>query len=316
MISVVIPCYNETDVLHLTYRSLLAAAEQWAGPFEIILVDDGSTDNTWSIIEELALQDSRVRGFRLSRNFGHQAALGAGLERVEGKVVVVLDADLQDPPELVEQMLGKWQEGYDVVFAQRRQREGETWFKRTTAMLFYRLLGRINSVNIPRDTGDFCLMDARVVRTLLDCKEHALFWRGLRSWTGFRQTHITFDRPARAAGTAKYTFWKSLRLALNGIVNFSELPLRLPLYLGGVLVGATGLAAVLAVVCMLIGSAPPVSWTALGLWFIGAVQLLCMGLMGEYLNRIYEETRGRPRWIVDRTMDRRQAATEPRRHVA
>ena len=302
MISLVIPCYNETEVLRLTYERLTEAACAWGDTMEMIFVDDGSTDDTWQIIEALGERDRRVRGVRLSRNFGHQAAMGAGLERIRGEAVVVLDADLQDPPSLVEEMLARWRDGYDVVYAQRRRRHGETWFKRFTASLFYRLLEGFNSLAIPRDTGDFCLLDAKVARTLAGFREHAIFWRGLRTWSGYRQTEVHFDRPQRAAGTTKYTYRKMFRLASHGLLCFSELPLRLPLYLGGAAMLLTAAACLVSLACFLASGAwqswivPP---AALGLFFLGSVQLVCLGLIGEYLNRIYDEVRNRPRWIVD-----------------
>jgi dolichol-phosphate mannosyltransferase len=309
MISVVIPCFNEGEVLRLTYCALTDAVHYWGEDVEILLVDDGSSDDTWAIIEDLAGRDSRVRGVRLSRNFGHQAAMGAGLERAGGEAVVVLDADLQDPPELVARMIALWKQGNDVVYARRNRRHGETWFKRATASLYYRLLGRLTQVRVPRDTGDFALMDARVVRTLLGFREHALFWRGLRSWAGFRQAEVTFDRPERAAGTTKYGLRKMLRLAGNGLVNFSDLPLQLPLYAGALALLLTLLAGVVSLTGGLFGLWPggDVGPTALALFFLGSVQLLCLGLVGEYLNRIYEEVRGRPRWVVAETVGAEEA---------
>ncbi len=302
MISLVIPCYNESEVLPLTYERLVEAARNWGDSVEMIFVDDGSSDDTWQIIQALARRDGRVRGLRLSRNFGHQAAMGAGLENVRGEVVVVLDADLQDPPSLIDEMLARWREGYDVVYAQRNRRHGETWFKRFTASLFYRLADRLNALSIPRDTGDFSLLDAKVARTLVGFREHSLFWRGLRSWSGYRQTAVHFDRPQRAAGATKYTFHKMFRLASHGLLCFSEFPLRLPLYAGAASLLLTGAASAWTLLCYVIGG----SWTAaampstsLGLFFLGSVQLICLGVMGEYLNRIYDEVRNRPRWIVD-----------------
>jgi dolichol-phosphate mannosyltransferase len=311
MISVVIPCYNETEVLRLTYRTLVDAAKSWGDSFELVLVDDGSRDDTWDIIESLAAADVRVRGVRLSRNFGHQAAMGAGLEHAQGDVVVVLDADLQDPPSLVGQMLDLWRQGYDVVVGQRNRRHGESLFKRVSASLFYRLLGWLTSNSIPRDTGDFCLMDRRVVQTLVAFREHHLFWRGLRAWSGFRHTAIEFDRPQRAAGETKYTLRKMLALASNGLLAFSDLPLRLPMYAGAISLALTVAAALLSLVAWLIGPSaaawgiPPAT---LALFFLGSVQLLSVGIVGEYLCRIYHEVRNRPRWIVSQRVNAGDAA--------
>lgn len=301
MISLVLPCYNESAVLELTYSTLVAASKNWGEPFEIILVDDGSADNTWELIEGLARRDLRVRGLQLSRNFGHQAAVGAGLEAATGDAVIVLDADLQDPPSLIAEMLHKWRQGYEVVYAQRRTRTGDARFKAVMTRIFYRLLERANNSAFPRDVGDFALLDARVVQTLRGFKEHAVFWRGLRWWSGFKQTAVLFDRPERALGETKYTLSKLVQLAVDGLLSFSPLPPRLPIYAGG----ATLL---LAVVCAVIfggaklaGSAS-IDWASLvlslSLLFVAGVQLCSLGVAGEYLNRIYSEVRNRPRWIV------------------
>jgi dolichol-phosphate mannosyltransferase len=227
---------------------------------------------------------------------------------------VILDADLQDPPSLVDEMLARWHEGYDVVYAQRNRRYGETWFKRVTASLFYRLLDKLNSCSIPRDTGDFSLIDAKVARTLVSCREHAMFWRGLRCWSGYRQTAVRFDRPQRAAGTTKYSLGKLMRLACDGLLCFSELPLRLPLYAGGAALLLTAAAGGWSLFCFLGGpalAAYSLSPVSLGMFFLGAVQLICLGVIGEYLNRIYDEVRNRPRWIVDLEIGAGIAAQSP-----
>lgn len=304
MISLLIPCYNESEVLRLTYDAVMESARSWGEAIELVLVDDGSSDDTWDIIQSLARRDPRVRGLRLSRNFGHQAAVGAGLEQAAGDAVIVLDADLQDPPELIPQMLAKWREGYDVVYAQRNRRQGESVFKRVAGNLFYRVLSRVNDVSIPRDTGDFALLDARVVRLLVQFKEHAVFWRGLRCWAGFRHAAVNFDRPGRAKGQTKYTLRKLCRLASDGILSFSSLPLRMGLYLGGAVLMGTMLALAGSLVYWL--SSPAAEWPiSAGVFctlFLGGTQLLCLGVIGEYLNRIYDEARDRPRWIVESTV--------------
>lgn len=310
MLSLVIPCYNEADVLRLTHESLVHAARQWNEPIEIILVDDGSQDATWEVIASLAERDPRVRGVRLSRNFGHQAALGAGLAAARGDAVVTLDADLQDPPELIAEMLAKWRGGYDVVYAQRVRRHGVPATKRIAGSVFYRLLDRINTVAIPRDTGDFALLDSRVVRHLLSFREHALFWRGLRCWSGFRQAAVTFERPGRARGVTKYSLRKLAGLASDGLLSFSPLPLRLALYAGLFLLMATPVAALGAAAWCLIRPGPtawPVPATMLALLVLGSLQLISLGIVGEYLNRVYDEVRDRPRWIVAETIDRQAA---------
>jgi len=305
MISLVIPCFHESDVLELTYREIVRVGSGWDEDFEIVFVDDGSKDDTWSIIESLARRDPRVRGARLSRNFGQYAALGAGLEQARGDAAVILDADLQDPPSVVTEMIAKWREGYHVVYGQRNQRAGESAFKRLTSDLFLRLMGKITTAPIPRHTGDFALLDAKVVRQLLALPEHRVFWRALRTWIGFRQTAVKFDRPARAAGETKYTVRKMARLAWDALLAFSDLPLRLALYAGVMAMGATLLAAMCRAACWLFVPAAAgwfASPVALAGFFLGSVQLICLGIAGEYLNRIYDEVRGRPRWIVSETV--------------
>jgi glycosyltransferase involved in cell wall biosynthesis len=309
MISLLIPCYNESEVLPLTYQTIAHEAESWGEPIEVVFVDDGSADNTWDIICSLARHDARVRGVRLLRNFGHQAAVGAALEHAGGDAVIVLDADLQDPPSLITDMLAKWREGFRIVYAQRNRRLGESLVKRIAGKAFYRLLSKLNNLSIPCDTGDFALMDASVVRLLVQFKEHSLFWRGLRCWTGFEQVAVRFDRPGRAKGNSKYTLRKLFQLACNGLLSFSAMPLRLGLYLGGLSLAA----ALLLTLAMGLGCwlRPDGEWfisgTALITLYVGSLQLLCLGVMGEYLNRIYDEARDRPRWLVRETVGRSQA---------
>lgn len=320
MISVLIPCFNECEVLPLTYQAVVEAARDWGEPIELILVDDGSRDGTWETICELARADPRVRGVRLSRNFGHQAALGAGLEHASGQAVVVLDADLQDPPSLVSQMLALWRQGYDVVYGQRNCRQGESWFKKLAGHLFYRVLDKFNEVSIPRDTGDFALLDAAIVRQLLQFREHGLFWRGLRCWAGFKHTAVHFDRPPRARGQTKYSLHKLLQLAFNGLLSFSPLPLRAILYAGGLAAAVTGLVSALCLAHWLVRGTPwLISPEALGLFWLGAVQLLSLGLVGEYLYRVYDEVRDRPRWIVQEAVNLQTGAAResyPKRRAA
>jgi len=305
MISLVIPCCNEEEVLRLTYRTLTEAAAAWFEPIEIVFVDDGSQDDTWAILEALAAKDARIRGVRLSRNFGHQAAIGAGLEQARGKAVVILDADLQDPPRLIEEMLARWQEGADIVYAQRTRRQAESLFKRAAGHVFYRVLDRCTETPIPRDAGDFCLLDARVVRTLRQFREQGLFWRGLRAWTGYRCAVVHFDRPGRVRGQSKYTLRKLLELGGNGLLSFSRWPLRLPLVVGTVVLLMS-----LSLTCLAAGHRLATSAEAPWLFpplllvvlFLGAVQLFSLGVIGEYLQRIYDEVRGRPRWLVEKTV--------------
>jgi dolichol-phosphate mannosyltransferase len=312
MLSLVIPCYNEIDVLDLTYQTLVEEAKNWHEPIEIIFVDDGSHDDTWSIIERLSQLDARVVGLRLSRNFGHQAAIGAGLQRAHGDAVIVLDADLQDPPVVVRAMLDQWRTGYQVVAAQRLRRQGESWFKKSVGYLFYRVLARVTDVPIPTDVGDFALLDRQVVDTLLSLREHNMFWRGLRCYTGFRHTCVFFERPGRALGETKYTLRKLIGLASNGLLSFSDFPLRLPLYLGLLTLAATlAIGVGGSIVSWLTAAKFSASLSSLALFFLGAVQLLSLGVIGEYLNRIYAEVRNRPRWIVAGQVGQEEAGAVP-----
>ena len=309
MLSLIVPCYNESEVLELTYQTLVAESRSWDMPFELVFVDDGSRDDTWLIITRLAARDSRVRGLRMSRNFGHQAAVGAGLAHATGSAVVVLDADLQDPPQLIATMLERWREGYEVVAARRNRRQGESPLKKLLGYLFYRLLARITDVDIPKDTGDFALLDRGVVDVLAACREHSMFWRGLRCYAGFRHTFVHFDRPGRARGQSKYTLRKLLHLASSGLLSYSAVPLRLGLYLGAATLVGSLLAGLGSLACALFTDiTPPVSGLGVSLFFLGATQLICVGICGEYLSRIYDEVRNRPRWIVAQEVGRTAAA--------
>ncbi len=313
MISVVIPCFNESEVLRQMFRTLTEAANSWGESYEVILVDDGSKDDTWSIIQEISALDVRVRGIRLSRNFGQQAALGAGFEHMRGDAVVILDADMQDPPSLVKEMIGRWREGYDIVYAQRRDRRQETWFKLATAKWFYRFLSSTAAVEIPKNVGEFALIDAKVVRLLLSMKERTLYWRGLRSWVGFRQIAVPFDRPGRAAGVTKYDVRALFRLASDAIFSFSGLPLRLPLYFGMIGCVGTGLGVAWSMITLLCQRGEwAISGSSLALFMLGSVQLLMLGVVGEYLNRIFDEVRARPRWIVSQQIGASETSQIPR----
>ena len=277
---------------------------QLQGEVELILIDDGSRDQSLTMIRKLHHHDSRVRYLSLARNFGHQIAVTAGLNFVQGQAIIVMDADLQDPPELILSMIDKWHEGYQVVYAQRISRHKETWFKRLTAYLFYRLLQRLAKVTIPVDTGDFCLMDKQVVDILNGMPERNRYIRGLRAWVGFKQTSVMFERSPRYAGKVKYTFSKSLSLAIDGIISFSTVPLRLATYLG--IISATVALIMIflvlywrifAPVSQLIGY----SLITIAIFFLGSVQLICIGILGEYIGRIYEEVKARPLYTLKET---------------
>jgi glycosyltransferase involved in cell wall biosynthesis len=299
--SIVIPIYNEEENITEMYRRIRDVIEQLDGEAELVLIDDGSRDRSLGMIRELRHQDSRVRYLSFARNFGHQIAVTAGLNFVRGKVVIVMDADLQDPPELMLDMIEKWRQGYHVVYAQRLVRKQESWLKRLTAYLFYRVLRRLADVDIPPDTGDFCLMDRQVVDILNAMPERNRYIRGLRAWVGFRQTAVHFERDPRFAGKEKYTFGKSWALAVNGIISLSKVPLRLATYLGMLSAGLALVMILLVLYWRLFDPySPLIGFTliTIALFFLGSVQLLCIGILGEYIGRIYEEVKGRPIYTV------------------
>ncbi len=300
--SFVIPLYNEEDTLPELYRQLTALFDTLDGESELILIDDGSCDRSLSMLRSLQAQDARVRYLSLGRNFGHQIALSAGLQFATGKAVIVMDADLQDPPEIVSQLIEQWHAGYEVVYGQRLSRTQESWLKRLTAYGFYRLLKRLSDVEIPADTGDFCLMDQAVVSLLNQMPERNRYIRGLRAWVGFRQTAVQFHRPGRYAGSVKYTFRKSLALAINSILGFSKVPLRLATYLGLFSAGFAGLMMVLTIYWRFFDTSSHrlqgYAFITMAVFFLGAVQLICIGILGEYIGRIYEEVKGRPLFTI------------------
>lgn len=299
--SFIVPVFNEEATLVELYRRLSAVMDSMDGTVELVLVDDGSHDRSLAIMRDLRERDRRVCYLSFARNFGHQVAVTAGLNFGRGQAIVVLDADLQDPPELIPELADKWRRGYDVVYAQRVQRHKEGWFKRLTAYMFYRLLRQLADVEMPTDTGDFCLMDRRVVDALNAMPERNRYIRGLRSWLGFRQIAIPFERDSRFAGEVKYTFRKSLALAIDGLVSFSKVPLRISTYVG---LFAAVIAIVMAVLVIYWRFFSPVSpltgfaTIAVAIFFLGAVQLFSIGILGEYIGRIYEEVKNRPVYIL------------------
>lgn len=299
--SIVVPIFNEAQILPVLLHRIDAVIDAIGDPCEIILVDDGSTDHSLEMIREYRRQDQRVRYLSFARNFGHQIAVSAGLNIIRGQAIVVIDGDLQDPPELIPKMIEKWKQGYQVVYAQRTKRRSEGWFKRLTAYAFYRVLERLASVEIPTDTGDFCLMDRRVVDVLNSMPERSRYIRGLRSWVGFRQVAVAFDRDPRFAGSPKYTFRKSFALAINSLVGFSIIPLRLATYTGLISAGLAILMALTVLYWRLFQSSSPVAGhtiIAMAYFFLGAAQLICIGILGEYIGRIYDEVRGRPLYTL------------------
>lgn len=299
--SFVIPIYNEEHSIQELYRRVIAVVNRLDGTGELILVDDGSRDKSLLLMRQLHQQDARVCYLSLARNFGHQIAVTAGLNFVRGDAIIILDADLQDPPELVPEMIKKWQEGYQVVYAQRMQRRQENWLKKLFAYLFYRILKRLADVDIPTDTGDFCLMDRCVVDVLNKMPERNRYIRGLRAWIGWKQTAVKFDRDPRFAGEVKYTFSKSFALGINGLISFSKVPLRLSTYVGLLAAIASLFMGILVLYWRLFYPQSPLTGLAtimMAIFFLGAVQLVSIGILGEYVGRIYEEVKGRPLYTL------------------
>ncbi len=305
-ISIIIPCFNEEAVLPKLFERLGAVAATWNADYEIICVDDGSRDRTWEIIKAQHATDPRWRCLCFARNFGHQTAVSAGLHFATGDCAVVIDADLQDPPEEISKLLAKWREGFEVVFAQRKKRR-DPLVKRILAWGFYRLLQKMTPLPMASDAGDFCLLDKKVVAVMNALPERSRYLRGLRTWCGFRQTAVEFDRAERAAGVPQYTFQKSFKLAMDGLFSFSAAPLRLATYLGlwvsafaffGVIF--TLAQKIFAAEFAKIGLAPGAGFPTIviSVLFLGGVQLICLGILGEYIGRIYEEVKGRPLWIL------------------
>ena len=316
-LSVVVPCFNEEAVIRETHRQLVSALEQVPKiDLELVYVDDGSRDGTLDLLRDIQRTDSRVRVLVLSRNFGHQIAVTAGIQGTQGDAVVVIDADLQDPPDVILDMLNRWRRGADVAYGVRTQREGETAFKRWTAKAFYRILGRLTDTAIPLDTGDFRLMDRKVVNAFLAMPERDRFVRGMVAWAGFRQEPVPFQRAARAAGETKYPLKKMLRFAIDGILSFSMVPLRLATYIGFLASGLALLGIVYAFALRLLTDVWIEVWTLLliAILFLGGVQLVLIGIFGEYLGRIYGEVKRRPLYLVAErlgfTSDREDIADE------
>jgi len=326
-VSIVAPIFNESGNLPELYRRIVDVMEQSGQTWELILVDDGSTDDSVELIHALAKSDPRVRPVIFSRNFGHQIAVTAGLDYSRGEAIVIIDADLQDPPEVILDLITKWQEGYEVVYAVRAEREGESWFKLLTASWFYRLISSITDVKLPLDAGDFRLLDRSVVNVLNKMRERHRFLRGMSVWVGFRQTGVPYRRAARFRGETKYPFRKMLRLAINAITSFSYFPLQLATYMGFISAGMSILSIPVVIALRLWGgSQAPLlgqATTLIAVLFLGGVQLISLGILGEYIGRLYDEAKGRPLYIVReapaveetqevqaRKQDHRQAQTQ------
>lgn len=312
--SFVIPVLNEEQVLAELHRRLSQMAASLDGPAEFILVDDGSTDRTAEIAAELHARDSRLKLVELSRNFGHQFAISAGLEFAGGDAIVIMDADLQDPPELVPELAERWREGYEVVHAVRSARAGETRFKRRTASLFYRLIRRLTSVEMPLDAGDFRLVDRRVARIVSNMPEPDRYLRGMFAWVGFRQTSVTYARAPRAGGETKFSLTSMIRFATDGLISFSTVPLRIVLAAGFVIAGLAFAAGVAAILLKVLGAFTVPGWASLVvvLALFSGVQFIVLGTIGLYVGRIYAQGKQRPLYLVDRTVGFEQSTPETR----
>jgi glycosyltransferase involved in cell wall biosynthesis len=301
ILSIIAPNFNEAQTLPELYRRMCKVLDSIGDNWELILVDDGSTDGSTEIIRSLGEKDCRVRPVIFARNFGHQIAVTAGLDYSRGQAVVIIDSDLQDPPEVISDLVAKWREGYEVVYAIRTEREGESWFKLFTASLFYRLIYRITDVDIPMDTGDFRLLDRKVVNVLNKMRERHRFLRGMSVWVGFRQIGVPYKRVARFAGETKYPLKKMLRFASDAITGFSYFPLQVATYLGFISAGLSILAIPVVIALRLFGSHNPLigqATTLIAVLFLGGVQLISLGILGEYIGRLYDEAKGRPLYIV------------------
>src|SRR5512147_300776 len=298
--SIVAPIYNELENIPELYRRVKEVMDSTGETWELILVDDGSTDGSTDAICELGKEDKRVRPVIFARNFGHQIAITGGWDYARGEAVVIIDADLQDPPELILEMIKKWKEGYEVVYAVRAEREGESWFKLWTASLFYRIIYRITDVKIPLDTGDFRLMDRQVVDVLKTMRERHRFPRGMSAWVGFKQIGVEYKRAARKAGETKYPFRKMFKLAVNAVTGFSYFPLQVATYVGFGSAGFSILAIPLVIYLRVAGHQQLTgqATTLIAVLFLGGVQLISLGVLGEYIGRLYDEAKGRPLYIV------------------
>lgn len=306
MISILIPCFNEEAVIPALYERLSAAAGNLNDSYEVVVVDDGSSDSSWDLLKNISQRDNHWKIIKLSRNFGHQAALSAALFHAKGDCAVLIDADLQDPPEEIGRFIEKWKEGFQVVYAVRAKRK-ESIFKRSLYKIFYLLLASVANIQIPLDSGDFCLIDRKVVDILNQMPEQNRFIRGVRAWVGFRQVGIVYERSFRAAGESKYNFRKLLKLALDGIFSFSTLPLRLTTYFGFLVALFAFVFGFLTILQRLfsdfsvkLGMAPVQGFatTISAIFFMGGIQLICFGILGEYIGRIYEQVKGRPLWVI------------------
>lgn len=299
-ISLVVPAFNEAHALPVLHPRIAAVLDGLTMDAEVLYVDDGSRDDTWAVIAGLGERDARVRGIRLSRNFGKELALTAGLDAVQGDAAIVLDADGQDPPELIPVFVEKWREGYDVVFGTRTRREGESWLKRFTAAAFYRVMERLSHTPVPRDTGDFRLLSRRALDALAGLRERRRFMKGLFAWVGYRQCAIPYQREPRLAGASKFSYWRLWNFALEGITSFSTAPLRIATYLGVLAAMAAFVFGVVIIGKTLMYGDPVPGYPSLMtvVLFLGGVQLMALGMIGEYLGRLFDEAKQRPLYLI------------------
>jgi glycosyltransferase involved in cell wall biosynthesis len=300
MLSVVVPVFNEAEVLPEFYSRVHKVMDELGEDYELVFVDDGSTDNSTAELMRLRDQDDRVGLIELSRNFGKEVALSAGLDTAQGEAVIVIDADLQDPPELIQEFVARWREGYDVVYGRRTERQGETWLKVTTAKWFYRVLNALTDVEIPPDAGDFRLLSRRAVEALKSLPERHRYMKGLYAWIGFPQRAVPYVREAREAGTTKWNYWRLWNFALEGITSFSDVPLKLATYLGVLTASGSFVYGVYFLIKTLLFGNPVPGYPSLMvvILFLGGVQLICIGIMGEYLARTYNESKSRALYFV------------------
>lgn len=314
VISLVVPMYFEEEVVQECYNRLTKVMMQIKEyDYELLFVNDGSTDNTLNILEEIAQRDARVKVLSFARNFGHQVAVSCGIDYAQGEALVIIDADLQDPPELIPDMIKLWEQGYEVVYGKRRKRNGETWFKLTTAKAFYKVLDNLSDVHIPRDTGDFRLIDKKVANVLRGLSEHNRFLRGLVAWSGFRQIPLEYERDERFAGETKYPLKKMIKFALDGIISFSAKPLKLIMGCGIISVFIAMVVMIYSLASFIFNSIPTVpGWTSImvTVTFLGGVQLMSIGVLGEYIARMYDESKNRPLYILDKKVNIKEQADE------
>ncbi|KOA20689.1 hypothetical protein CLHOM_08310 [Clostridium homopropionicum DSM 5847] len=310
LISIIVPMYFEEAVVEECYKRLTSVALSTNLNYEIIFINDGSTDKTPELLEAIAIKDQNVKVINFSKNFGHQIAVSAGIDKAQGDAVVIIDADLQDPPELIPQMIDLWENGYEVVYGKRKKRDGESFFKLFTAKAFYRVLNKMSDIQIPMDTGDFRLLDKKVVEVLRKMPEQNRFLRGMSSWAGFRQIELEYERKERFAGETKYPLKKMLKLASDGILSFSSKPIKL-VELAGLITLSIGFIAVIYLFSSSILGirAMELRWISLfiAIAFIGGIQIFSIGVIGEYVTRIYDESKGRPLYIIDREINMKKS---------